>query len=250
MNEQDKRISRLYKETYGNVQASEEFKEKVINMKEKKYKKGKITKVICALAAAVILVMAGSVIVSASRIEYDKIIFNGEEKMARYVDFGTGTRLWECEANDTAYTVWIYGDFDKENNILYFVDHGDYFLASTDPNQTLNLYEDIDKSDVAQFKEIDGEKWLLMTDNVGTQQMLFDEDETDGVADGKYRTDENTVTTYALLPNGVVVETDKRSNLSFTDGIERALGMDRTSMWGDIYNQLDSYKEESGAKNN
>lgn len=245
MDKQDKKISKLYKETYGNVHANNEFKEKVINMKGKKSKKGKITKVVCALAAAVVLVMAGSVIVSASRIQYDKVVLNGEEKMARYVDFGTGTRLWECEANDTAYTVWIYGDFDKENEMLYLVDHDDYFLASTDPEPTLNLYTDIDKSPVAEFKEIDGEKCLLMTDNAGTQQMLFTEDEKDGVADGKYRTDENTVTTYALLPNGVVVETDKTSNLSFIESVNRMFGMDRTSMFNNIYDQLDSYKEDS-----
>ena len=243
MTNQDKKIGKLYKELYGNANASDEFKEKVISRSAGKKKKGRITKVVCALAAAVVLVFAGTVMVSASRIEYDKVILNGEEKMARYVDFGTGTRLWECEANDTAYTVWTYGDFDKENEILYLVDHDDYFLASTDPNPTLNLYKDIAKTPVAEFKEIDGEKWLLMTDNVGTQEMLFTEDEKDGTADGKYRVDDNCVTAFSLLPNGAVVETDKTTNLSFIDSISRMFGMDRTSMWNNIYTQLDSYKE-------
>ena len=36
MNEQDKKISRLYKETYGNIHASEDLKGKVINMTNKK----------------------------------------------------------------------------------------------------------------------------------------------------------------------------------------------------------------------
>ena len=35
MNEQDKKISKLYKETYGNVHASEDLKGKVINMTNK-----------------------------------------------------------------------------------------------------------------------------------------------------------------------------------------------------------------------
>lgn len=249
MTDKDKAIGTIYRETFANVRADEELKEKVMNIKAKKTRKGKITKVICAVAAAAILVTAGSVMVSASRIEYDKIMFNGEEKMARYVDFGTGTRLWECEVNDTAYTVWVYGDFDKENNILYFVDHDDYFLASTIPDPTLNLYTDIDKSPVAEFKEVDGEKWLYMTDNAGTQTMLFTEDEKDGTADGKFRIDDNTVTAYSLLPNGSVVETDKETNISFFEGMEKMLGLDRTTMFNNIYEQLDSYKQESNAAN-
>lgn len=224
------------------VNTNTESNEKVINMTGRKNKKSRITKILCAAAAAVVLVSAGSIIASASQGEYDTVIVNGEEKQARYVDFGSGTRMWEYDANDTAYTVWIYGDFDKENNTLYFVDHDDYFLASTDPNPTLNLYTDIDKSSAAEFKDIDGEKWLCMTDNVGTQEMLFTEDEKDGTADGKYRVDENTVTTFSLLPNGVVVETDKMSNLTFLDNIGKMFGMDRNSMWNNIYSEIDSYK--------
>lgn len=241
MTAQDSRISKLYRETYGNVHASDELRERVINMTAKKQRKGRITKVICAVVAAVILVMAGTIAVSASRIEYDTVMFNGAEKKARYVDFRTGTRMWKLIDNDTEYTVWIYGDFDKENNKLYFVDHDDYFLASTDPNPTLNLYTDIDKSTVSEFKEIDGEKWLCMTDNVGTQNMLFTEDETDGVADGKFRVDENTVSAYALLPNGVVVETDKTSNIGFIESFSKMFGLDRDTMFNNIYSELDSY---------
>lgn len=242
MDKQDIRISKVYKETYGNVHASDELRERVMNMSAKKQRKGRITKVICAVAAAVILVMAGTIAVSASRTEYDTVVLNGVEKKARYVDFRTGTRMWELIENDTEYTIWTYGDFDKENNKLYLVDYDDYFLASTDPNPTLNLYKDIDKSTVSEFKEIDGEKWLLMTDNVGTQQMLFTEDEADGVADGKFRVDENTVSAYALLPNGVVVETDKTSNIGFIESVSKMFGMDRDTMFNNIYDELDSYK--------
>ena len=115
----DSRISRLYRETYGNVHASDELRNRILNMTAKKQTKRKITKVICAVAAAVILVMAGTIAVSASRIEYDTVMFNGVEKKARYVDFRTGTRMWELiDKNE----VGVYGrDWDLDEEIVEYV---------------------------------------------------------------------------------------------------------------------------------
>ena len=42
MNEQDKKLSRLYKETYGNLRASEDLKGKVMDMTNKKTHKAKV----------------------------------------------------------------------------------------------------------------------------------------------------------------------------------------------------------------
>ena len=145
MNEQDKKISRLYKETYGNIHASEDLKGKVINMTNKNNRKAKVIKLVCAVAAATLALTIGTLAVSASRIQHDKVFVNGEEKSARFIDYGINTRMWECECNGTGYSVFVHGDFDMEKDTLYFVDYGDYFLASTDPNPTLNLYQESKK---------------------------------------------------------------------------------------------------------
>ncbi len=204
-------------------------------MTASKSKKNTITKVICAAAAAAVLVSAGSIIASASQGEYDTVVINGEEKQARYVDYGTNVRMWECVVNDTSYCVFVHGDYDKDNNTLYFVDHDDYFLASTVPGQTLNLYNDIDKSNNAAFNEVDGTKYLCITDDAGTTQMNFQADEADGTADGKITQDENTIETYALLPNGAVVNTIKENHVGFLRTIN-GIFTGKTDFWNDISN--------------
>ena len=79
MNEQDKKISRLYKETYGNVHASEDLKGKVTDMKNKNNRKAKVIKLVCGVAAAAVALTVGTIAVSASRTKYDKIFVNGED---------------------------------------------------------------------------------------------------------------------------------------------------------------------------
>ena len=95
MNEQDKKLSRLYKETYGNLRASEDLKGKVMDMTNKKNHKAKVIKLVCAVAAAAMAVTIGTLAVSASRVQYEKVFVNGEEKNARFLDYGINTRLWE-----------------------------------------------------------------------------------------------------------------------------------------------------------
>lgn len=238
MNEQDKKIQQLYTEVYDNVHASDDLKGKVTAMKTTKNIKRKIIKTVCVAAAAAVILTAGAMITSASMAEYDTIILNGQEEKARFVDFGTGTRMWECISGNTCYSVYIYGDYDKENNTLYFVDKGDYFLASTDPNPTLNLYTDIDQSSCAEFKEIDNEKYLDVTSNDGTMEILFSQDEEDGTADGVFRMDNSTIEAYTLLPNGSVANTMKME----IHGPVELFKHQSEQFWGDIYAQIDSYK--------
>ena len=98
-----------------------------------------------------------------------------------------------------------------------------------------NLKPDATLQDVLDLKAAKGHSTIAITE--------------DGTADGKFRIDDNTVTAYSLLPNGAVVETDKETNISFFEGMEKMLGLDRTTMFNNIYEQLDSYKQESNAAN-
>ena len=74
MNNQDRTISRLYTEVYGNVHAGTEFKEKIRTITEAGIKTTKRVsfKAVCIIAAAVLLITAGGLVVSASRGVYDK----------------------------------------------------------------------------------------------------------------------------------------------------------------------------------
>ena len=245
MNEQDKKISRLYKETYGNIHASEDLKGKVINMTNKNNRKAKVIKLVCAVAAATLALTIGTLAVSASRIQHDKVFVNGEEKNARFIDYGINTRMWECECNGTGYSVFVHGDFDMENDTLYFVDYGDYFLASTDPNPTLNLYQDIDKSSFAEIKKEDDETYLYVTDDAGTMQIFMTADEKDGTADGRIETDDGSDEVFALLPNGAVVNTMKYSYTPVIDDIMRLFGQDRNSFWNHLYDEMESNNQNN-----
>ena len=210
MDKQEKKFSELYADIYGNTHADEIFKERVRTMTERKFKKSKtVVKVICALAAAVVLVMAVGLVVSASRGEYINIMVNGEQKKARYGDFGNNTRLIQYTEGDTNYDTYIHGDFDKDNDTLYLVETDGFYTISTDPDQKANLYTDIDKSKFAAFEEKDGNKYLLITDDSGTDTRLFNADAADGNADGIIIIDGQVSETYVLLPNGAVSESMK-----------------------------------------
>ena len=113
---------------------------------------------------------------------------------------------------------------------------GDYFLASTEPEPTLNLYDKIDESPFAEFKEKDGQKFLCIKDNeFATEERLF-EDEKDGKADGLL--ENHGFEAYTLLPNGAVVNTMKTENIGFL----KNFGYDSDKFWNNIYSNLDSNK--------
>ncbi len=220
MNNQDKSIGRIYTELYGNVHADTEFRKKILTMTETGIKRTKSSfKTICILAAAVLLITSGGIIVSATRGVYDTVVVNGEEKKARYGDFGNGTRIWGYEDGNTMYTVYVYGDFDTEKDTLHFVDYGEYFLASTNTEPTLNLYKDIDKSENSYIKEENGEKILCIKDDSGIQEIMLSFDAQDGTEDGKIGDTE----TLAVLPNGSIVNTMKYK-ISILDKIANRFG--------------------------
>ena len=153
--------------------------------------------------------------------------------------------MWECECNGTGYSVFVHGDFDMENDTLYFVDYGDYFLASTDPNPTLNLYQDIDKSSFAEIKKEDDETYLYVTDDAGTMQILMTADEKDGTADGRIEIDDGSDEVFSLLPNGAVVNTMKYSYTPVVDDIMRLFGQDRASFWNHLYDEMESNNQNN-----
>ena len=224
MNNQDKAISKLYTELYTNTHASFDFKNRVRTLTETKTHKKRISfRVVAILVAVVILTTIGSVIVTASRGVYKTVFFNGEAKTVRFGDFGNNTRIWGFDDGDTMYSVYVFGDFDIENETLYFVEKDDYILVSTIPEPTLNLYTDIDKSSNAAIKEVSGEKILCVTDDSGTQEIMLSYDEQDGVSDGKITHDENTVETYTILPNGSVANALKEK-ISWFGKIANRLG--------------------------
>ena|GEM_PF-6476517 len=251
----DERMKELYAKAFDGIHVSSEYSRKVSNMAETKKKKVRTTvKVLVAIAVvAAFLAVAGTAIASTTRGVYEKVIFNGEERNARFCDFGYGVREWEIMDNGNIYTVFIEGDFDTEKDTLYFVDKGDYFLASTDPNPTLNLYDEIDNTSHAKFIEYNGETWLAYNtdeniDELGNSYsdkdnfsedgkdgvldeieydpfletwtlppsceiINFSEDGKDGVLDGKFVHDDTTCETWTLLPNGTLVNTIKTSSV-------------------------------------
>ncbi len=197
--------------------------EMVINMKRNNSKKSNnVLKAVCVIAAIAAVAVTGTVIASA-KTEYDTVIVNGQEKQANYKDYGINTRMWEFTENDTTYSVFVHGDYDRDNDKLYIKDCGDYIIASTESEPTLNLYKDIDKSDFAEFKEENGEKYLNITDDAGTMRVLFSDDEKDGEADGKIVFGDDVKETYTLLPNGAVVNAMKEKNVGFKHIIDSVI---------------------------
>ena len=260
MNNDDIIISKLYKETYGGAHASAELKGTVRTMTNEGKKRAKVSvKIICAVAAAAVLATAGGAIAHASkgyRYEgvYDDIIFNGETRKAKYGDFGNDVRTWQFDDNGASYAIFINGEYD-ENDTLYVVDCGDYFLASTDPNPTLNLYDEIDNTDRADLIERDGMTCLAIYRNEPNEISPYhsvtgfsfpEADEADGAKDGKlYLTpgDVNSGTdVYAILPNGSVVETIKE----YPDGEYAEEEDDQAvDIWNNIWGGMGSPEIES-----
>ena len=126
------------------------------------------------------------------------------------------------------------------------MDNGEYCIASTDDEPTLNLYTDIEKSVNAKIKEIDGTKILCVTDNSGTQEIMLSFDEEDGVSDGKITQNEDCVETYTILPNGAVANTIKEKVTFFgkvvnkvSEGAFNGTKTDDAGNWEKFWNSFD-----------
>lgn len=269
MNAQDKKISQLYKETYMSTKASDDFKRKVRNMTEQKNtRKVSMKKIIAVAAAAVIAVTGGVIATSASHKtyigQYTTAYFNGEEVQARYgVWDNINTYIVEFEGNGKTYTAYIQGDFDKDTMPLYFRDEGKYAVASTDPNQQLNLYDDIDKAPHAWIEDD-----MLVIDNSylyedetpdypegvtdiprrHTNQVSLSYDMNDGKKDGvlKYSTFEYDA--YIISPEGLIIDTFK-SRKSMMD--ESYYVTEWGLIWGEESEEsyeeyMDAYRDSDG----
>ncbi len=243
MEQQDKTIGRLYKETYSGVHADSEFKESVRTMTNKsKSRSKKIIRTVCIATALVVLAAAGGIIASASRGTYKTVIVNGEEKQARFGDYGNNVRVWCYQGDGSDYWVYVYGDFDAEHDTLYFEDYGDYFLASTQPDPTANLYTDISRSSNARIEEQDGEKYLYVTDDSGTQTFTLAGDAADGEEDGIFK-NSDLFDTYEVLPNGSIINTSKAKssfslfgwNGSFATNVNTGETIDGSDWWNNFW---------------
>lgn len=251
MTNEDKRIRELYTEIYGNAVPSAEFKRKVRNMTENSKKRTKITmKVVCALTAAAVIAVAGGAIASATKgyrhqAVYDTVIVNGEEKKVKYGKQDNDVRFWEYVEDGKMCGVFVYGPYDDENDTLYIVDNGDYILASTDPNPTLNFYEELDNTPYAEIEEDTGS--LIIKGNPKSENNWYfkisgfsfvEEDEKDGAKDGRFAGDPDEV--YAIMPNGTVVQTIKETYVYTEDDEE----LD-AEIWDDVWEEMGSPEIET-----
>ena len=252
MTNEDKRISELYTELYKNAVPSAEYKRKVRNMTENGKKATKITiKVFGAVAAAAVILTAGAAIAYASKGYthqgvYDNIVVNGEEKKVKYGEYDNDIRFWSYDENGKNCSVFVYGPFDNENETLYVVDMGDYIIASTDPNPTLNLYDEIDNTPYAKIDEESGALSVKGNPAGHNNDLYFktgfsfvEDDEKDGEKDGKL-TDEDMTTIYAVLPNGAIVETNK-GDVSIDEEDDDM----NTNIWDTIWERMGSPEIET-----
>lgn len=246
MTNEDKRISELYTELYSNAVPSAEFKRKVRNMTENSKKATKFTmKMFGVIAAAAVIVVAGAAIASAAKsyshkAVYDTIVVNGVEKKVKYGEYDNDIRFWSYDENGKSCSVFVYGPYDNENDTLYVVDNGDYIIASTDPNPTLNLYDNIDSTPYAEIDEENG-TFSVKGNPSGLDNDLYfktgfsfvEEDEKDGEKDGKL-IDEEYQETYTILPSGAVAncikgdisldEEDEDMNIELWDNVWGRMG--------------------------
>lgn len=266
MKNEDMRLKALYTELYDNSHASAELKGKVRNMTQGKKTVRKSIKVMAILAAAAIALVGGTIVTTASHKnyvgQYVTAYIDGEEIQARYGVWDTiGTHLIECEKNGKTYSAYVEGEFDKDTMTIYFRDMGDYMIASTDPNQQLNLYEDIDK---ALHAKIEGD--MLYTDtsymymDVETpddpeeyaqllrhqtpymNSMSLTLDEKDGVKDGVMHHSSKESSAYIITPEGFLVEGLRSKGSFFDDDYSK-------TMWGLIWGEetWESFQEYENA---
>lgn len=244
MDREDKNLQALYTELYDNTHASDELKGMVRTMTEKGKKRvSTVVKAGAALAAAAIILVGGTVAVTAThkpyRGQYTTVYLNGEETKARCGEFdGTNVHIVEAEKDGYTYTVYVRGRFDEKTQQLYIRDVDKHaVIASTDPEQELNLYDDIDKVDGAY---IDGDilhiedVYTESPDRPSSENISLSFDMEDGVKDGIFKFDRKDYTTYVVSPEGYLIEAMKsKGTLSFEEGGLYA------AIWGFIWGEED-----------
>lgn len=248
----DERMKDLFARTYSGIHASDEYSRKVINMAEiKKSKVRTSMKIGAALAAAAILVVGGTVVSTASHKEYKgqytTAYVNGEAVQARY---GIWEKLneyvVEADYDGYTYSAIIAGDYDEKTQPIYFKDVDNYVIASTDPEQELNLYEDIDKTDIAKIEDdmlITGSYFTDSPDSPCYNAVnLTYYDEIDGKTDGVLEFSRKERIAYVVTPEGFLVEGSK-GKIHWTDFSK--------TLWGTIWGEedmsaLDAFVDSDG----
>ena len=234
MNNEDKRLSKLYTELYEGAHASEEFRRKVRNMTESNSKtKIRFTfKSAMAVAAAIALfTIAGTAIASANKglaHDYVSIVFNGEERKAAYEKLDDNMHMWSFVKDNLQYGVTVYGDFDPKTQVIYFEDRDNYVIASDSPNPELNLYTAIESSPYAEI--IDEQYLKLYTNKMNDSKPFMTSntpslDKADGTADGiVWPLDSSSEYYYGsattILSNGAVAEAWKDPYVEEEDEFE------------------------------
>ncbi len=257
----DEELREFCDKAFADIHASTELQEKIKkvkdgDVKEMKKSTGKIIKMFVTVAAAAALIVAGTAIVSAAKTykgDYETVVLNGVETKARYGKVNTNVYFIEAYEGKTAYSVWIRGDYDRDNDTLYINkiedEEGDYCVVSTEDTPELNLYEKIGESKYGEIVQKGDEEFLIIYPtgekesseenyNAGfIMNPFIQEDAKDGKKDGiSHHTDdyETYCTTMGVLPNGSLVEAyfgDSAASM----GDE---GMD--ILWGIIWGEEDS----------
>lgn len=240
----DERMRNLYANGLRGIHVSENFSRKVINMTEKSKKRPYLTmKAVCAVVAAAVLVVVGAVIGSASRGykgEYRTVILNGIETKARYGQLNDHCWVLETSGNGFSYNIWIYGEFNADNEKLYIEDKGDYVVASTEANPQLNLYDKIGDSPYGELIEENGKIYVRTPVIIDGEEYLPTDhdltgDEYDGEKDGKvdvsymFDDEESSIQTYVVTPNGSIVMSYKGPDTESDDAMEILWGI----IWGE-----------------
>lgn len=241
MKNEDMKIKSLYENVYDDVCASDELFRKVRSMRNVNAKKSvkRTVKVACALVAAAALTVAGCVVGSAKRGykgEYQTVVLNGQETQARYGKLNDHCYTFEATENKTTYSVWFYGDYNKDQDTIYIVDEGDYIVCSTDPNPTLNLYDEIDNAAYATLFDPNTIKIPVIVNGEQLNTILLDLtfDERDGARDGlindkySFGDSEDFFKTFTVTPEGALIQAFKGPE-SRGDSMEILWGI----IWGE-----------------
>ncbi len=270
MKNEDMKLRQLYTELYDNTHASPELKGKVRTMTEGNKKKvRRSVKATAAIAAAAIAVIGGTLVTAANHKtyigQYTTAYVNGEEVQARYGAWeNIKTYIVEAEMKGKTYTAYIHGDYDRGAMPIYFRDEGKYIVASTNPDQQLNLYDDIDK---APHAKIDG-SYLMIDDSYAepvetptdpdgnplppkvpydyTIQLSFDMD--DGKQDGVLKYGTFDYATLIVSPEGLIIESMKSRGSAMDDEFYETTwgyiwGEETWESWNDY---AEAYKDSDG----
>lgn len=157
---------------------------------------------------------------------------------------------------------------DKDTMPIYFRDEKKYIVASTDPDQQLNLYDDIDKAPHAKIEN----DWLLidhsfLLDGVETpddpdelyRYLAFSEpysdrinlgcDMDDGIKDGVLKRDIFDYETYVVSPEGLIISAFKSTGTMMDDD-------EYATIWGLIWGEetqesfeeyIEAYRDSDGS---